>query len=315
MQYLFSLLCMGSAYAIIALGLNLQWGYTGLFNLGVFGLAAAGGYTSVILTTGPAGGRVGGFNMPFVIGIIGAAIIAGILGAIIGRITLHLEFGFFAIATLGLGMMVQSIFINEGWLADGVWGIGNIDKPFDQFVSPSYINLVYGLIAFGIMLLVYFLLERIVHSPWGRIQMAIKEDEHLTQMLGKNVFSYRMQSLILGSMIMGVGGAVYAHYQAYINPQSFSDIMMTFIPLLMVVAGGSGNNRGSILGAFFIWTAWSTSEIFAGYFPFGAAQLPHVRMLTVGLIIVILLRVRPEGLIGRERAVSTSAETTEVKVQ
>src|SRR6056297_4226616 len=82
--YIAALLCMGSVYAIITLGFNLQWGYTGLFNLSVFGLAAAGGYTSVILTSQPAMGRIGGFGMPFIIGLIGAAIVAGIIGGLIG---------------------------------------------------------------------------------------------------------------------------------------------------------------------------------------------------------------------------------------
>jgi len=314
MAYLLSLICMGSVYAIISMGLNLQWGYTGLFNLAVFGMAAAGGYTSAILTTAPAGGRIGGFMLPISVGMLAGAVVAGILGYIIGRITLHLEFGFFAIATLGLGMMIQTILINEGWIGDGVWGIGAIPKPFFHRLNPFQTYLLFSIISFVLMLVVYFILERLVKSPWGRIQMAIKEEEHLTQMLGKDVFSYRMQSLVIGSMVMGLGGALYAHYQAYINPESFNDIMMTFIPLLMVVAGGSGNNKGSIVGAFFIWTAWSTSEIFAGYFPLGAAQLPHVRMLTVGAIIILLLRFRPTGLIGRERAVASSAETEEGEI-
>ncbi|SDL20421.1 branched-chain amino acid ABC transporter permease [Halarsenatibacter silvermanii] len=316
MQYLLSIICVGSAYAIIAMGLNLQWGYTGLFNLAVHGMAAVGGYGAVIMTTSPSAGRIGGFAMPYPVGLIVAALIAGLLGAIIGRVTLHLEFGFFAIATLGLGMMVQAVLINEGWIGDGVWGIGDIPRPFDwYFDHPFFIYVAYAVVSFLLMVLVYIVLERLVHSPWGRIQMAIKEDELLTQMLGKDIFSYRMQSLVLGAMIIGLGGAVYAHYQAYINPESYDDIMMTFIPLLMVVAGGSGNNKGSIIGAFFIWTAWSTSEIFAGYFPLGAEQLPHVRMLTVGVIIIAILRFRPRGLIGRERAVSAAAGKVEERVE
>ncbi len=310
--YIAALLCMGSIYAIISLGYNLQWGYTGLFNLSVFGLAAAGGYTSVILTGAPAAGRIGGFNLPFIVGIIGAAIVAGILGGLIGLATLHLEFGFFAISTLGLGMTVQIIFQNEQWLANGVWGIGRIHKPLSGLVGNAYANWAYGILAFLLMLIIYFLLERVVKSPWGRIQMAIKEDEHLTEMLGKKVFYYRFQSLLLGSMIMGIGGAVFAHYQGFINPMSYTDIMMCFLPLLMVVAGGSGNNKGSIVGAFIIWGAWSISEMVAGYLPISSAKIPHIRTLVVGIVIISILRWRPTGIIGRERAVSSSAKTKEI---
>ena len=306
--YIAALLCMGSVYAIITLGYNLQWGYTGLFNLSIFGLAAAGGYTSVIITGTSAAGRIGGFGLPFIFGLLGAAIVAGIIGGLIGMATLHLEFGFFAIATLGLGMTIQIILKNEQWLGNGVWGIGGISKPFSNIVGNNYANWVYGILAFLIMLLIYFLLERVVKSPWGRIQMAIKEDEHLTEMLGKKIFSYRFQSLVLGSMIIGIGGAVFAHYQGYINPLSYTDIMMCFLPLLMVVAGGSGNNKGSIVGAFVIWGAWSISEMVAGYLPISSCKIPHIRTLVVGIVIISILRWRPTGIIGRKRAVSSSAE-------
>jgi len=305
--YIAALLCMGSVYAIITLGYNLQWGYTGLFNLSVFGLAAAGGYASVILTGSAAGGRLGGFGLPFIIGLIGAALVAGILGGLIGLATLHLEFGFFAISTLGLGMTIQIILKNEQWLGNGVWGIGGIEKPFASFVGNDLINWVYGIMAFLIMLLIFYLLERVVKSPWGRIQIAIKEDEDLTEMLGKKVFSYRFQSLVLGSMIIGIGGGVFAHYQGYINPMSYTDIMMCFLPLLMVVAGGSGNNKGSIVGAFIIWGAWSISEMVAGYLPISSAKIPHIRTLVVGIVIISILRWRPTGIIGREHAVSSSS--------
>ncbi len=312
LAYIAAIICMGAAYSIITLGFNLQWGYTGLFNLSVFGLAAAGGYTSVILTSQPAMGRIGGFGMPFIIGLIGAAIVAGIIGGLIGLATLHLEFGFFAISTLGLGMTIQTLLRNEQWLSNGVWGIGGINKPLSGLLGSGLSNWSYGILALIIMLIIYFLLERIVKSPWGRIQMAIKEDENLTEMLGKDVFFYRIQSLILGSMIMGIGGAVFAHYQGYINPDSYTDIMMCFLPLLMVVAGGTGNNKGSIVGAFVIWSAWSLSELFAGYLPISSTKIPHIRTLVVGLIIIAILRWRPTGLIGRKMAVSSSSTSRKI---
>lgn len=307
--YIAALICMGAAYSIIALGENLHWGYTGLFNIGIAGLVAVGGYTSAILTASPVPGRIGGFGLPFIVGLLAAAVVAGILGWLIGLITLHLEFGFFAIATLGLAKTLNIILRNEKWIGNGVWGMGGIQKPLSSVVGPQYANWVYGVIAVGIMVIIYILLERAVKSPWGRLQLAIKEDEHLTQMLGKDVWHYRMESLVLGSMIMGIGGAIFTHYQGFINPDSFGDIMMTFLPLLMVVAGGTGNNKGSILGAFSIWILWSASEIGADYLPIASAKVPYVRMLVVGLVIIAILRWRPRGLIGRKRAISSSAES------
>lgn len=304
--YIAALLCMGAAYSVFTIGYNLQWGYTGLFNLSVFGLAAAGGYTSVILTTSAAGGHIGGFGLPYIVGILAGALIAGVIGAVIGTITLRLEFGFFAIATLGLGKFLIAIFKNEKGLTNGVWGIGGIPKPLSN-LAGSYANWAYGGISLVILAVVYYLAQKLVSSPWGRLQLAIKDDEHLTQMLGKNVWRYRMESLVLGSMLMGLGGAMYAHYQGYINPKSYTDIMWAFLPLLMVVAGGSGNHKGSVLGAFVVWGAWSISEIFAGYMPIASMNIPHIRTLVVGILIISILRWRPQGLIGRKRAVSSSA--------
>ncbi len=303
--YIASLLCMASIYSIAALGVNLQWGYTGLFNIGIAGWFAAGAYTSAILTTGPAS-YVGGFGLPFPVGLIAAAIVAGILGWLIGLPTLRLRFGFFAIATIGLGRSMVLIIKNEQWLTAGVWGIGGIPKPLSN-VFPAKADWAYGFLALAIMLILYFLLERITSSPWGRLQLAIKDDENLTEMLGKDVWRYRMQSLVLGSMLVGVAGATFAHYQQYINPASFGDVMATFIIWVMVVAGGTGNNKGSIAGAFTIWLVWTLSEFGAGYLPIATTKIPYVRTLMVGLVIVALLRWRPQGLIGRKRAVSATA--------
>lgn len=306
LAYLASLLCMASVYSIAALGINLQWGYTGLFNIGIAGWFAAGAYTSAILTTGEAS-YLGGFGLPFPVGLIGAAIVAGIFGWLIGLPTLKLEFGFFAIATIGLGRSMVLLFKNEQWLTGGVWGIGGIPKPLSN-VFPANANWAYGFLALAIMLILYFLLEKVTSSPWGRLQLAIKDDEDLTEMLGKDVWHYRMQSLVLGSMLVGVAGATFAHYQRYINPASFGDIMATFIIWVMVVTGGTGNNKGSIAGAFSIWLVWTLSEFGAGYLPIASTKVPYVRTLIVGLIIVALLRWRPRGLIGRKKAVSASAE-------
>ncbi|MFW5986217.1 MAG: branched-chain amino acid ABC transporter permease, partial [Halanaerobiales bacterium] len=186
--------------------------------------------------------------------------------------------------------------------------MGGIKNPLKKLLPGHLVNWGYAILAVVIMLIIYYLLERAVNSPWGRLQMAIKEEEHLTEMLGKNVWNYRMQSLVLGSAIIGVGGAVFAHYQGYVNPQSYNDIMMCFLPLLMVVAGGTGNNRGSIAGAFLIWTVWSLSEIGAGYLPISSTKIPYMRTLVVGLVIISVLRWRPTGLIGRKRAISSSGQ-------
>jgi len=308
MAYIISIICIGSSYAIASLGLNLEWGYTGLFNIGVAAFFAVGAYTSAILTGPIWGGTIGGFGLPYPVGLVAGALIAGLLAYAIVFI-IRLEFGFLAIASVMLAEVIRLILKNEMWLTNGVWGIGGIPRPFGNMLSPAASDYVYTGISLGILAVVYFLLERGVRSPWGRTQRIIKEDPTLAEMVGKDVYRWRKASWIIGSMYMGLAGAIYAHYMQYINPSSFGDVMITFLCLCMVVIGGSGNNKGSILGAYLLWAIWTGSEILTGWLP-GPWQTraPFFRVLAVGVAIILLLRFRPRGLIGREAAISKMGE-------
>ena len=308
MAYIISIICIGTSYAIAALGLNLQWGYTGLFNIGVAAFFAVGAYTSAILTGPVWGGMIGGFGLPYLVGLVGAVLFAALLAYLVAWI-LRLEFGFLAIASIMLSAVVILILKNEMWLTNGVWGIGGIPRPFGEMLSPSTSDWVYMIISLVILIGAYFLLERGVRSPWGRTQRIIKEDPILAEMAGKDVYKWRRMSWIIGSMYMGLAGAVYGHYIQYINPKTFDDVMITFLCLCMVVIGGSGNNKGSILGAYALWVTWTVSEILTGYLP-EAWQLraPFIRVLIIGVAIILLLRLRPQGLIGRETSISKMGE-------
>lgn len=304
MAYIISIICIGASYAIAALGLNLQWGYTGLFNIGVAAFFGVGAYTSAILTGPEWGGMVGGFGLPFPVGLAGGMAMAALVAYTIVFI-LRLEFGFLAIASIMLSAIIVLIFKNEMWLTNGVWGIGGIPRPFSEMLSSSTSDWVYAVVALGILVGAYILLEKGVRSPWGRTQRIIKEDPTLAEMAGKDVYRWRKRSWIIGSMYMGLAGAVYGHYIGYINPRTFDDVMITFLTLCMVVIGGTANNKGSILGAYVLWSIWTISEILTGYLP-DAWQLraPYVRVLMVGIAIIMLLRFRPRGIIGKEAAIS-----------
>lgn len=308
MGYIISIICIGASYAIATLGLNLQWGYTGLFNIGVAAFFAVGAYASAILTGPEWGGMIGGFGLPFPVGLVGAVVVAALLAYAISFV-LRLEFGFLAIASIMLAAIVHLILKNEMWLTNGVWGIGGIPRPFGKELTSAATDWVYTAISLGILVGAYFLLEKGVRSPWGRTQGIIKEDPTLAEMVGKDVYRWRRASWVIGSMYMGLAGAIYGHYIQYINPRSFGDVMITFLCLCMVVIGGSGNNKGSILGAYVLWGVWTGSEILTGYLP-EAWQLraPFVRVLVIGIVIILLLRLRPQGLIGREAAISKMGE-------
>jgi branched-chain amino acid transport system permease protein len=140
-------------------------------------------------------------------------------------------------------------------------------------------------------------MERLVHSPWGRVIRAIREDEDATAMLGKNVFAFKMQALVLGAMIMGIGGSMYAHYARFISPISFKPLYGTFIIWVMLILGGSGNNKGAILGSFAVWGIWAGTDFLTKYLPFSATQSASLRVILIAVLLEAILLWRPQGLL------------------
>jgi len=218
--YLVSLAIMAGIYAVFCLGLNIQWGYTGLFNIGIAGFFCIGAYTSAMITTPMPTGlyahyvhQLFGFNLPFVAGLLGAALICGIIAFLIGIPTLRLGEDYLAIATLGIAETIRLIFNNEKWLANGSRGLMGLPQPLEGLVDQRYYNYIYLIIILIIMGVIYFSIERAIRSPWGRVLRAIREDEVSAAMSGKGILNFKMQSLIFGTMVMGIGGALYAHYK------------------------------------------------------------------------------------------------------
>lgn len=285
-------------YALLSLGLNLQWGFTGLFNIGVAGFFAVGAYTSALLTTPPSPSHLGGFQLPMFVGVLGALLASGILALVIGWPTLRLRDDYLAIATIGIAETLRLALKNETWLTNGVQGIRDIPRPLQELFSTMYDRFYLGLLV-GTLLCVYLASQRLIRSPWGRVLKAIREDETVADSLGKNVFRYKMQALILGAMIMGLGGSFYAHYVRYISPDAFDPLMGTFIVWVMVIAGGSGNNLGVIVGAAVIWYLWSFSEdaVMRLLPPQLGTRAGDLRVIVIGLVLQAILLKRPQGLI------------------
>ena len=314
--YLVSLAVMAGIYAVFALGLNIQWGYTGLFNIGIAGFFAIGAYTSAMVTTPMPTGiyaqyvhQIFGLNLPFVFGLLGAALVCGIVALLIGIPTLRLGEDYLAIATLGIAETVRLIFNNETWLANGPRGLMGLPQPFHNLVEPRNYNYIYLIIIVLVMVLIYLLIERAIRSPWGRVLRAIREDEVSASMSGKDIFNFKMQSLVFGAMVMGVGGALYAHYTKAISPSVFTPLYGTFIIWVMLMAGGSGNNKGAILGAYVIWGIWIGTTFLTDFMPHTLkARAPYIRFLVIGVLLEFILIYRPQGLLGEEKKVSKLIE-------
>ena len=302
-------LVFATVFAVIVLGLNLQWGFTGLFNVGVAGFVAIGAYTSALLTTPETAGRVGGLGWPVVLGWLGAMAASGIAGLLVGLATLRLRHDYLAITTFGIAVTVQLVALNAQWLTGGPFGVQFIPKPLQGWLGTGLDwTLAYLAMVLTLLALAYAGIERLVRSPWGRVLRAIREDEDAAASLGKQAFAYRLQSFVIGSMLMGLGGALYAHFVGFVAPEDFLPIL-TFQMWAMLIVGGSGNNRGAILGAYVVWGFWAVSGgLLRGVVPQAEqARAAALQVVLIGVLIALMLLWRPRGLMGEATAVSRHA--------
>ena len=309
-DYLIGFIIMAAIYAIFALGLNVHWGFTGIFNLGIAGFFALGAYTAALLTSpapDPAlfedfkfGGDWAnlpfldlGFDLWFFLGLAAAAGICGAVAVVIGYITLRLRDDYMAIVTLGIAEAVRLIFLNEKWLANGSKGLYGIPEFLGNLVSPADYDYLYVVVALVALVVVYLAVERVIKSPWGRVLRAIREDDVAAEASGKDTFRFKLQAFVFGAAIMGIGGALFAHNVRFLSPLTFDPLLATFIIWAMLVVGGTGNNRGAILGAFLVWVIWTRTQFLPGIFADS-----DFRLFMIGVLIVAVIMIRPGGILG-----------------
>ena len=397
-------LCIISA--VMSLGVNMQWGYAGLFNAGVMGFAALGGLATIIVSVPPvyetweAGGvgilvtiaivaatavaavatwrtlrvfgvlaavpvglivvigyfvariffspavdaiesiepaktgYLGGLGLPILLSwIVGGALAAG-AAWIVGKVALGLRSDYLAIATLGISEIIVAVLKNEDWLTRGVKNVNGLPRPTPYEIdlqnapwfidlserlgvsviefSSIFVKLYYAGLFLAVLLVLLFLSERALHSPWGRMMRAIRDNETAANAMGKNVTGRHLEIFILGSVVIGIAGAMLNTLDGQFTPTSYQPLRFTFLIWVMVIVGGSGNNFGSILGGFFVWFAWIESE------PVGRwlldvltawladdnplrlhllAGAAYMRPMAMGLVLLLMLRFSPRGLI------------------
>ncbi|MBA3326641.1 MAG: branched-chain amino acid ABC transporter permease [Rhodobacteraceae bacterium] len=299
-------LTVALTYAIICLGLNVQWGQTGLFNVGIAGFVAVGAYASALLTTPDAPDRLGGFGLPIAVGWAGGALAAGLATFVVGALTIRLRADYLAIATFGVAVAVQLCLLNLEPLTGGPFGIGFIPRPFAAMAgNPALfatLNLGVLLVVVGLL---YVGLERLLRSPWGRVLRAIREDEAAALALGKSAVRFRLQAFAIGGAIMGLAGAVQAHFIGFIAPDNYMPTL-TFQVWAMLIVGGSGNNRGAILGAVVVWGLWAVSAgVVSSLFPADQqARAASLQIVLIGVALCAILLLRPRGILGEARTIS-----------
>ena len=400
--YTTRLLVEACAYALIALGLNIQWGYGGLFNFGIMGFMMVGGAAvtfvsypvnmkfwasdgPILLTRAllaaivaavlivaarnahrigikggaraalvalawfvgyvvfrsqmdPAtgyiekqAGWVGGLGLPVVFGwIFGGILVAGIAW-IVGRICLGLRTDYLAIATIGISEIIRALIKNMEWLTRGTLTVSPIKWPlplpqdYQAMGVGTDMSLIYArggyfLLGAAIVAVVMFLLIRAYGGPWGRMMRAIRDNYIAAGSMGKNVTARQLEVFVLGSVLMGIGGAILVSFAQILDPSSYQPINHTFLIWVMIIVGGAGNNWGALFGAVFIYVVWLLSEPLAqalfgtishlstqlgwGAIPDIESRSLQMRVFVLGLVISIALRYAPRGLIP-EQARST----------
>ena len=299
-------LSVALTYAIISLGLNVQWGQTGLFNVGIAGFVAVGAYVSALLTTPETTGHLGGFGLPIAAGWLGAAIATGFVTFLVGALTIRLRSDYLAIATFGAAVAIHLCILNLQSVTGGPFGIGFIPRAFADLADrPLAFGLANLAVLAVVVLALYLALEHLARSPWGRVLRAIREDEPAALALGKSAVRFRLQAFALGGAIMGLAGATQAHFIGYIAPDNYQPIL-TFQVWAMLIVGGSGNNRGAILGAIVVWGIWALSaSAVAGLFPAEQqARAASLQIVMIGLALCAILLWRPRGILGEARIMS-----------
>jgi len=292
-----SFLTMAMIYAVASLGVNFNWGFTGLFNVGVAGFFAVGAYSSAVLTAPESPNHIGGFGLPIPVGIIVAMILAGLVAWPVGKICLRLRSDYLAIATIGIAEILRLTFRNYQPVGGGPFGVNNVPRPFEGLPGP-WDQVAFLLLVIVIVALVLFLLQRAWKAPWGRVLRAIRENEEAAAAAGKDVEKFRLQAFILGSILMGLFGAMMVHYVKIISPEGTEPLLVTFLPWVMLIVGGAGNNNGAVLGAILVWGLWTLTELLSGWLPDEwALRIGYLRIFLIGLLLQIVLQKFPRGLI------------------
>lgn len=381
------MLVEASCYAILALGLTIQWGYAGQFNAGVMGFVALGGFCAMLFSVplndafwgtelpGELGrvllygiaaallvygasqlgrlgvpkklrivitvllavvlylvvismlrdvtseiqsraGFVGGFGLPAWTGWIVGGALAGGIGYFIGRMCLGLRSDYLAIATLGIAEIIKAFLKNSDWLTRGTATVSPLPWPTP---GPSELGFtlaraLYLSITAAMIAVIFFLLHRAYHAPWGRMIRAIRDNEVSAAAMGKDINKRRLEIFVLGCILMGIGGAALTSFNSLFDPQGYLPLNHTFLVLVMVILGGPGNNLGTIFGAVAVYIIWLMSEPLALFLMHNGAALGQAwfdwqppgnldsralqaRVFVIGLLISLVLRFAPKGLL------------------
>ena len=292
-NYVIAMGISAGSYALMALGLNVIWGMAGMVNLGLVGFFGVGAYASALVTV-----KLGA---PIVVGIASGMFAAAAVGAIVCRITAPLRGDYLAIVTLGFAETIRIVASNEIWLTNGTDGISGIPGPWRGTLGPTGFNLFTFCLVAAAVAIVFVVTERVRRSPFGRVLRAIRDDEQAAAVAGKATTAFKVKAFALASAVLGLSGALYAHYTSFIAPDLLVPLLTLYIKLSLLV-GGLGNNRGAVLGAVLVVFFLESARFLVPLFPgLGAVQGAALREMLVSVALIVVLRFRAQGLVPESR--------------
>lgn len=285
--YLLAIGIVALIYGLLALGLNLQFGLTGLVNFGVVAFFAVGAYTSGLLSLQ---------GLPLPLSFAAAAVLAGLLALPIGLLSLRLRDDYLAIVTLGFSEAVRITLQQESWLTQGVQGLPGLPKLFASW-GPLSDAAIFAVLLVAVAAVAWGTV-RLTGSPFGRLLKAIGDDEAALSALGKDPARFKVQVFMLGAALAGLAGAFYAHFITFITPEQFIPLI-TFYVWMGLIMGGAGSVRGALFGSLLLMVFLEGSRFAKDWVP-GVSEvgMASLRLAAVGLALILITLYRPHGLWG-----------------
>lgn len=296
-DFLVYLFTIAGIWGLLALSLNLQFGITGLINLGQIAFFMLGAYASTIVTHPDL------LGLPIPLGLLAGMLAAGVFAFLISLPTARLREDYWAIWTLAAAEILRLVFLNQTLgspYMGASFGVSGIPRPLREMFSTVGYGYFYLALVAVVLVIVWLLVHRITEMPYGRALRAMREGDETPLALGKNVGSLRIRAMFIGGLIAGLAGGLYAHFNAFVAPNYFMPIE-TFLVWVMVIVGGAGNYLGVLAGTVVIQLIYNSTRFIGDYLPIDSSVLASLRMIAIGVLIILVLIYMPQGLFPERR--------------
>ena len=307
-EYLISILTEGAIFGIMALGLNVIWGWSGDFDLAYYGYVALGAYMTLVLTIGrqpPPAEYILGLQLPYLVALLGAVVSSALMGLIVGLIALqHLRGIYFSIVTLGAVYVLYVLAGQYVPLFDGYNGLSGLINPMGDALGLDFQSYQYFFLGFCvfIFILVFIFMARVSGSRFGLALRSLREDERAAAAFGRDIYRLKLKAYVLGAAFGGLAGSLFAAYLSAFNPSAWSPIE-AIVLYSAIIVGGKGNIKGVVLGVGVMIVLVQESTRFLPDVPGHPNVVPALRAIVIGAVLVLFLRFRPQGLLPERRYV------------